>query len=57
VNRALFRRLRRLVVESIAFATPSQAAVTALEDGGLASGLEAVVLRFGRFWGRTPETA
>jgi len=41
----------RLVVESVAFAPPSQAAVTALEDGALASGLDAVVLRFGRFWG------
>lgn len=42
---------RRLVVESIAFATPSQDAVSALEEGARASGVEAVILRFGRFWG------
>lgn len=44
---------RRLLVESIAFATSpeSDAAVAALEDGARASGLEAVILRFGRFWG------
>jgi nucleoside-diphosphate-sugar epimerase len=44
---------RRLVVESIAFdtAAPSRAAVAALEAGALASGLEALVLRFGRFFG------
>jgi nucleoside-diphosphate-sugar epimerase len=47
---------RRLVVESIAFDTggASEAAVAALESGALGSGLEALVLRFGRFWG--PET-
>jgi nucleoside-diphosphate-sugar epimerase len=44
---------RRLVVESIAFATSaaSAAAVAALEASALGSGLEALVLRFGRFWG------
>lgn len=44
---------RRLLVESIAFPTTpaSDAAVAALEDGACTSGLEAVVLRFGRFWG------
>ncbi len=44
---------RRLVVESIAFpAGPDgDAAVRLLEEGALASGLEAVVLRFGRIWG------
>jgi nucleoside-diphosphate-sugar epimerase len=44
---------RRLVVESIAFETSatSAAAVAALEAGALGSGLEALVLRFGRFWG------
>jgi nucleoside-diphosphate-sugar epimerase len=47
---------RRLVVESIAFDTSpaSSAAVAALEAGALGSGLDALVLRFGRFWG--PET-
>jgi uncharacterized protein YbjT (DUF2867 family) len=47
---------RRLVVESVAFETPaaSAAAVAALEVGARASGLEALVLRFGRLWG--PET-
>ena len=46
---------RRLVVESIAFASPASApAVAALEDdAGTASaaGLEVVTLRFGRLWG------
>jgi nucleoside-diphosphate-sugar epimerase len=44
---------RRLIVESIAFpsSAASQAAVEALERGALESGLEAVILRFGRFWG------
>ncbi len=44
---------RRLVLESIAFATSadSAAAVAALEDDAVASGLDAVILRFGRFWG------
>ena len=44
---------RRLVVESIAFpATPeSEAAVAALEKDAQTSGLEALILRFGRFWG------
>jgi uncharacterized protein YbjT (DUF2867 family) len=43
----------RLVVESIAFhAGPApMAAVAALEAGALGSGLAALVLRFGRFWG------
>jgi uncharacterized protein YbjT (DUF2867 family) len=44
---------RHLVVESIAFAlegAPGEA-VAALEQDALASGLEALVLRFGRFWG------
>ncbi len=46
-------RARRLVVASIAFATsPASArAVEALERGAFESGLDAVVLRFGRFWG------
>ena len=56
---------RRLVVESIAFATTGEgaAAVAALEAGARDSGLEAVVLRFGRLWGpgtwseSTPEVA
>ncbi len=44
---------RRFVVESIAFETSpaSAAAVTALERDALGSGLETLVLRFGRFWG------
>ena len=44
---------RRLVVESIAFETPapSAAAVAALEADATQSGLEPVILRFGRFWG------
>ena len=44
---------RRLVVESIAFtgSADSAAAVAALEDNAVASGLETVILRFGRFWG------
>jgi nucleoside-diphosphate-sugar epimerase len=42
---------RRLVVESVAFAPPSHAAVTALEEDARGSGLDAVILRFGRFWG------
>lgn len=43
---------RRLVVESIAFPTAdSQAAVEALEHDALTSGLEALILRFGRLWG------
>lgn len=44
---------RRLVVESIAFAVgeDSSAAVAALEESCLGSGLDALVLRFGRFWG------
>ena len=44
---------RRLVVESIAFAGSgdSVAAVVALEDDAVASGLEVLILRFGRFWG------
>jgi nucleoside-diphosphate-sugar epimerase len=44
---------RRLIVESIAFPSSpaSQSAVEALERGALESGLEAVILRFGRFWG------
>jgi nucleoside-diphosphate-sugar epimerase len=44
---------RRLVVESIAFevSADSAAAVRALEQGALDSGLEAVILRFGRLWG------
>jgi nucleoside-diphosphate-sugar epimerase len=45
---------RRLVVESIAFegtTSASMAAVAALEGGALASGLEALVLKFGRLWG------
>jgi uncharacterized protein YbjT (DUF2867 family) len=43
----------RLVVESIAFATSpeSDAAVAALEDGARNSGLDALILRFGMFWG------
>ncbi len=44
---------RRLVVESIAFAgsADSAAAVAALEDSAVASGLDVLILRFGRFWG------
>jgi uncharacterized protein YbjT (DUF2867 family) len=44
---------RRLAVESIAFETGADgtAAVAALEAGALGSGLEALVLRFGRLWG------
>jgi hypothetical protein len=44
---------RRLVVESIAFSTTpdSDAAVSEMEQDALDSGLVAVVLRFGRFWG------
>jgi nucleoside-diphosphate-sugar epimerase len=44
---------RRLVVESVAFALSGEgaAALAALEDGARASGMEAVILRFGRFWG------
>lgn len=44
---------RRLVVESTAFETTgaSAAAVAALEEDARASGLEALVLRFGLFWG------
>lgn len=41
---------RRLVVESIAFGAGDEA-VEALESTTLRSGLEAVVLRFGVFWG------
>lgn len=44
---------RRLVVESIAFETTgaSAAAAAALEENASAAGLEALVLRFGLFWG------
>lgn len=44
---------RRLVVESIAFPTSadSAVAVAALEADAVASGLDPVILRFGRFWG------
>ncbi len=44
---------RRLVVESIAFSsTPeSAAAVAALEQDAQASGLETLIVRFGRLWG------
>ncbi len=44
---------RRLVVESIAFDTSpeSAAAIALLEANALESGLEALVVRFGRFWG------
>ncbi len=44
---------RRLVVESITFAgsADSAAAVAALEGNAVASGLDVVILRFGRFWG------
>jgi nucleoside-diphosphate-sugar epimerase len=44
---------RRLVVESIAFAgsADSAAAVAALEASAVASGLDVLILRFGRFWG------
>jgi nucleoside-diphosphate-sugar epimerase len=43
----------RLAVESVAFAVEgaSAEAVAALERGALDSGLEAVILRFGRLWG------
>lgn len=44
---------RRLVVESVSFPLPGAAgeAVAALEQGALASGLEALVLRFALLWG------
>jgi nucleoside-diphosphate-sugar epimerase len=44
---------RRLVVESIAFDVggDAAAAVVSLEENALTAGLDAVVLRFGRFWG------
>lgn len=44
---------RRLVVESLAFhaGAATDAAVASLEANALGSGLETVVLRFGRFWG------
>jgi len=45
---------RKLVVESVGFPLGSDdaaAAVDVLERDALASGLDAVVLRFGRFWG------
>jgi uncharacterized protein YbjT (DUF2867 family) len=44
---------RRLVIESIAFHPTGgpMVAVTALEQNALDSGLEPLVLRFGRFWG------
>jgi nucleoside-diphosphate-sugar epimerase len=44
---------QRLIVESIVFATSpeSDAAVAALEDGARASGMDALILRFGLFWG------
>jgi len=44
---------RRLVVESIAFAASGEGAtaVAELEAGARASGMEALVLRFGRLWG------
>ena len=44
---------RRLLVESVAFATSGTpaAAVAALEEDAAASGLEVVIVRFGRFWG------
>jgi len=56
---------RRLVVESIAFAVSGEGAtaVADMEAGARASGLEALVLRFGRLWGpgtwspSTPEAA
>jgi nucleoside-diphosphate-sugar epimerase len=44
---------RRLVVASVAFPVSGEgaAALAALEDGARGSGLEAIVLRFGRLWG------
>jgi nucleoside-diphosphate-sugar epimerase len=44
---------RRLAVESLAFdaGAASMAAVVAIEEGAVGSGLEALVLRFGRLWG------
>jgi N-acetylglutamate synthase len=44
---------RRLVLESIAFAEGPEAValIDAFEGDALGSGLDAVVLRFGRFWG------
>jgi nucleoside-diphosphate-sugar epimerase len=56
VEAAVAAGARRLVVESIAFETSTAsaaavAALEALEAGARASGLEAVVLRFGRLWG------
>jgi nucleoside-diphosphate-sugar epimerase len=53
VQAARIAGARRLLVESIAFASSpaSREAVDALERGARESGLEALVLRFGRFWG------
>ena len=44
---------RRLVVESVAWGIPGPGgeAVAALEAGTLTSGLDPVVIRFGRLWG------
>jgi nucleoside-diphosphate-sugar epimerase len=42
---------RRLVVESISFSSPGDDATAMLERSALESGLDAVVLRFGLFWG------
>jgi nucleoside-diphosphate-sugar epimerase len=50
---------RRLVLESVAFAAGPEAValIDAFEGDALGSGLDAVVLRFGRFWGpRTWDT-
>jgi nucleoside-diphosphate-sugar epimerase len=47
-------RARRLIVESVAFSLPapgSTNAVRALETDALTSGVDALVLRFGLFWG------
>jgi nucleoside-diphosphate-sugar epimerase len=42
---------RRLVVESISFSSPGDGATRMLERSALESGLDALVLRFGLFWG------
>jgi len=53
VDAAVAADARRLVVESIPFSTPPDgaAAVAEMERMAESSGLEAVILRFGYFWG------
>ena len=56
VDAAVAAEARRLVVESISFSSPPDGAAAVAEMEGMAesSGLEAVILRFGYFWG--PDT-